>query len=895
MKARKFLAFVAAAGLLFAGGGCTPNEEGEPATSEALVYVLSSDSMTALSGEETVETIELTTNGSWDVVVPEEHSDIVVTPLNGKGNATVTVTVPAYEGDRTVTLTFNFSKKTSYPVVGVIDEKQNLTFTISQNAAGVATTPIANLVAGESATVMGILSAVGSKASILTDVTGSVILYGVTEHAVGTQLMVEGKPFRHGGYSTNALQFDPKATDGPAQVEVVSTGNTIEYNPQVLSGAEVDQLVGADAVCTEVQFDGTVVIGQYANVSIEGASKQASLYYVTAADYEIYDGVKVVVKGYVTGTYNYLNVLPYSVETTEKIIYCKDITSVSAAGVTAATATFRTLNVTGAVSVSCDGEVVEEASVDGNTLTYTVNANSGEEGRDGWIKLSADDVEKTIKVSQLGSKPETYPYAESFATSQGKFTIENVSLAEGISYVWSYDATNKCMKGSAYNNATYAAESWLVSPKINMTGATNPVLTFTHLVNKLNAGTPAEYFTVNVKESTATEWTALEIPQHGKNDGWNWVESGDIDLSAYVGKTIQIGFKYTSTAEAAGTWEVKNFKVAEKGSTDVPVVPGDYNFISDAPFVDSSQNYSADGTANDSKMSGFKIGTSSQSGYFASQPVAVEGDVTLEFYAVAWKGKSATLYVRKKGSTDLLGEFELKANSGATSSAPYTLSLAATDYYSVNVTGVTADTVFEFATDASFSKVSNSSSGRAIVVGAHIVGGTPSTPTTPEQPDTPTIDYNFTSDAALTCTTVNSTDCVYTCTVKANGASEVNGNGFKLGKSKAAGVFTSAELGKTGDATLEFYACAWSGKTAKLYIRLEGSTENLAVIDLASNAGATGSADPYTITYSANEYYTVELKGLTATSKLQFSTSDTYTAAADGETGRALVVGAHIK
>ncbi len=722
--------------MLFAGWGCTPNEEGEGATSEPLVYELSQNAMALLSSEEKTATVELTSNGSWSVVVPEEHSDIVVTPLSGKGNATVTVTVPAYEGDRIVTLLFNFLKKTTYPGVGVIEEDEDLTFTISQNAAGVATTQIANLVAGESVTISGLIGAKGSKASILTDATGSVVLYGVTNHEVGTRLMVTGKPFHHQGYKTNALQFDPKASDGPAQIEVLSTGNTVAYNPQVLTGEAVDKLVGNDVVCSEVQFEGTVVIGTYANVSIEGASKQASLYYVNVADYKVYDGVKVVVKGYVTGTYNYLNVLPYSVETTETIISCADITSVSAAGVTAATATFRTLNVTGAVSVSYDGEVVAEASVDGNTLTYTVNANSGEEGRDGWIKLSADGVEKTVKVSQLGSKPETYPYAESFATSQGKFTIENVSLAEGISYVWSYDATNKYMKGSAYNNnAAHAAESWLVSPKINMTGATTPVLTFTHLVNKLDAGTPAECFTVNVKESTATEWTVLEIPQHGKNDGWNWVESGDIDLSAYVGKTIQIGFKYTSTAEAAGTWEVKNVKVAEKGSTDVPVVPGDYNFISDAPFVDSTQNYTADGTANGSKMSGFKIGTGSLSGYFASQPVAVEGDVTLEFYAVAWKGKSATLYVRKQGSTDLLGQFTLKANDGATSSSPYTMTVTDEDYYSVEVSGVTANTVFEFATDASFSKVNNSSSGRAIVVGVHIVGGTPSTPDTPVTPE----------------------------------------------------------------------------------------------------------------------------------------------------------------
>ncbi len=734
MKARKFLAFVAAAGMLFAGGGCTPNEEGDGATADPLTYELNPTSMVALSSEETVETVQLTTNGRWNVTIPEDHSDIVVTPLSGKGNATLTVTVPAHE-DRIVALTVNFSKKTTVPGLGTtIEENENLTFNISQNATGTAVTPIAELVADQSATIQGVLSAVGSKASIVTDATGSVVLYGNPDdnYVVGTKVTITGTPAHYKGYSTNALQIDKSEST----VEVVSAGNTVDYNPQVLTATDVDALVGADAVCTEVQFEGTVVIGQYANVSIEGASKQASLYYVTVADYEIYDGIKVVVKGYVTGTYNYLNVLPYSVETTEKIIYCKDITSVPAAGVENETVTIQTLNITGEVSAEADGQIVTAASVSGNVLTYTVAANDGDV-RDGEITLSADGVEKKVKVSQLGSLPEAYPYAESFATSQGAFSIKNVSLAEGITYVWSYDSSNKYMKGSAYNGAAYAAESWLVSPKIDMTGATAPVLTFTHLVNMLNAGTPAEYFTVNVKEVTATEWTALEIPQHGKNDGWNWVESGDIDLSAYVGKTIQIGFKYTSTAEAAGTWEVKNVKVAEKGSTDVPVVPGDYNFISDAPFVDSTQNYTADGTANGSKMSGFKIGTGSLSGYFASQPVAVEGDVTLEFYAVAWKGKSATLYVRKQGSTDLLGQFTLKANDGATNSSPYTMTVTDEDYYSVEVSGVTANTVFEFATDASFSKVNNSSSGRAIVVGAHIVGGTPSTPTTPETPETP--------------------------------------------------------------------------------------------------------------------------------------------------------------
>ena len=162
--------------------------------------------------------------------------------------------------------------------------------------------------------------------------------------------------------------------------------------------------------------------------------------------------------------------------------------------------------------------------------------------------------------------------------------------------------------------------------------------------------------------------------------------------------------------------------------------------MSDDAFVDSSNNYKGESKVNGSdtaNASGFKLGTSSAAGYFASKAVGVEGDVTLEFYAVAWKGNTNTLYVRKQGSTDILGQFQLKGNDGATSQAPYIMELTDENYYSVAVPGVTANTVFEFSTDASFTKASNNS-GRALVVGVHLVGGTPSTPTTPEpEPEQP--------------------------------------------------------------------------------------------------------------------------------------------------------------
>ena len=64
-----------------------------------------------------------------------------------------------------------------------------------------------------------------------------------------------------------------------------------------------------------------------------------------------------------------------------------------------------------------------------------------------------------------------------------------------------------------------------------------------------------------VRAEGATEWTDLEIPTWPGTTSWAFVNSGEIDLSAYVGKKVQIGFKYESSDAGADTWEIKNVKV----------------------------------------------------------------------------------------------------------------------------------------------------------------------------------------------------------------------------------------------------------------------------------------------------------------------------------------------
>ncbi|MBQ1200496.1 MAG: BACON domain-containing protein, partial [Alistipes sp.] len=89
-------------------------------------------------------------------------------------------------------------------------------------------------------------------------------------------------------------------------------------------------------------------------------------------------------------------------------ITADNIRGVAVEGVTDATATFTSENLTEAITVTCDGIVVTAASVAESTITYTVSENTTELTREGWIKLAANGVEKTITVSQLApiSEPE---------------------------------------------------------------------------------------------------------------------------------------------------------------------------------------------------------------------------------------------------------------------------------------------------------------------------------------------------------------------------------------------------------------------------------------------------------------------------------------------------------
>ena len=174
------------------------------------------------------------------------------------------------------------------------------------------------------------------------------------------------------------------------------------------------------------------------------------------------------------------------------------------------------------------------------------------------LQYQASKSDLRILVTSVEEVKDAY-LSETFNDGAGQFTFDDKILPEGSTYVWkhsTYDGAGY-MKASAYiNKACKAAESWLVSPEVDLTSATTAKLSFEHALNNLNSGNINDHIALMVKKAGA-EWTAVTIPQNPAGNSYDYVNSGDINLAAYVGGKFQFAFKYVSTTAISPTWQIR--------------------------------------------------------------------------------------------------------------------------------------------------------------------------------------------------------------------------------------------------------------------------------------------------------------------------------------------------
>ena len=124
------------------------------------------------------------------------------------------------------------------------------------------------------------------------------------------------------------------------------------------------------------------------------------------------------------------------------------------------------------------------------------------------------------------------------------------------------------------NNVSYANEDWFISPVIDLSGSTNPILNFEHArgpEGNMNVGVDEGYYTVWVtndytvgEDPNLEQWVELPILNQPTTK-WQFVAAGDLVIpAAFKTSTCRIAFRYLSVDGASATWEIKNVVVKEQ-------------------------------------------------------------------------------------------------------------------------------------------------------------------------------------------------------------------------------------------------------------------------------------------------------------------------------------------
>ncbi len=182
-----------------------------------------------------------------------------------------------------------------------------------------------------------------------------------------------------------------------------------------------------------------------------------------------------------------------------------------------------------------------------------------------------------------------YPFTEDFESLLDYDPIDNLTgwtnqNVSGNDRVWlarSFD-NNQYAQMSAYQ-ANGAVETWMITPGVDLSGASAPVLTFKTEDGYYNGDALKVYVSTDFAgDATTATWTELTNQatiNQGHSSGYGqFIPSGEVDLSTYVGQTVYIGFKYVGDPNGVtSTYQVDDVSIAESGSGGGGTNPGNGN------------------------------------------------------------------------------------------------------------------------------------------------------------------------------------------------------------------------------------------------------------------------------------------------------------------------------
>lgn len=594
--------------------------------------------------------------------------------------------------------------------------------------------------------------AVSTRSFIMADATGAFLVYRGSETipAVGTKVSVEGTVETYGGM----LQFGSSAT-----VTTGDKGEVAAREATEITASNIQTVID-DKKVVYVKMSGELVkSGNYYNLNFNfDANGKSGAIDAPVADLGLdnYVGQVVDIEGwfiYTTGSGARFTVIATKVTgdtTTPRVSFSSTPAQFAAENPSEQTIAYTKANITGSVQFSIEGTNADKFSVVSSTDAEVVVKAAGDNtsgsaytaklvAKYNGTTLAETDLKQAAKTTGGGEGGEAdfstltanNSYAASVTTTAG-WVGENVAVQSGGDkdsgpVFQSLLGSDSNVKGMVINGKTTAVGK-ITSP--DLTGGCG-TLSFDYGI-AFSENKPID-FKVEIKQGGEVV-KSFDVKQESP------VKFQKYSFSENVGVTGTFQIVITNNSPSASTsnkdrYTIFNIKwTGNDNGGDNPGTGGDTKgtYTSQDAFVPvgegvtvTSNPATIDGSLinSDKSATGFKVGTSSKGGTFTSAAVGVSGNKTLGFYAWAWKGKKATLYVKVEGGGTISGatSIELAANDGVTGNPPF-VAIANDDeqnYYTVQIEGLTASSTISFSTVDTFDTAS-SSNGRAVVCGIQL-------------------------------------------------------------------------------------------------------------------------------------------------------------------------------
>ncbi len=128
--------------------------------------------------------------------------------------------------------------------------------------------------------------------------------------------------------------------------------------------------------------------------------------------------------------------------------------------------------------------------------------------------------------------------------------------------IWKHSTQYGLVATAGRSGSAAVTDASALSPVIDLTNYVTPRMMVHQAANYFGDQQAFNEMTSTmVREVGTEEWVKVELPILPSGTSWTFTDSGYINLDEFAGKKIQIRFRYTSTADLSGTWEIDKVTV----------------------------------------------------------------------------------------------------------------------------------------------------------------------------------------------------------------------------------------------------------------------------------------------------------------------------------------------